>query len=615
MRYCSGMMIIITVHLLVGCNPVSNGNAYRPGLVEMEKLKKQEIKPIGDRTMFGDAWMKRRGGIIILDVKGTPYEMGYQQGKLLKQDIITGTIPKFSDPVGTNAEYRDKSEAIKTIARLYVELTFFGPLEKAQPREYLAELKGIADGSGMDFRTVFKANFLSDFLMNQTPGMVNKNINVVRPECSDVVVSGSATADRRLIFGRNTDYSGLERWTDNQTIVLYEPNGQNRYVNVATAGLIKCNSAMNDKGIVIGGNFMGFSGAEAIGTSFTILENEIMRRAGSLEEALDIVQNATRGGSFGFVLADGKTKEARIIEATQDHFGIRAMEDDALYLTNFATTPAMQALDLAAKYNVMMRNVFGRYHRIETLVEAHRGDITPATVAEFMSDHVDAVLDQERGPGYTVCGVTNVTSMVFLPADGFFWVAIGGAPACKNDYIGFDFNAEFSDTAPQVSPQVLTGSPWQTIQKKQGLEAYMSAYGIYAENRKDSRVSTYLTLAHQLDPEESVYYRILANFLLHSSDFDAALDLLNSSLSLPQSHNETALTYALMGQIYDARGSRGQAQGMYQNVIDLNQIYGNDYLTGINGILTSIARKAMVEPLPIGSIEQFTTFDLSGGVE
>lgn len=606
------MIILIILAAVVGLGYVylqsrvlTTGEEYLPDSKVIERLKVIKVHEKDGVYTFDDARMERRDGNIILHLKGSPYEMGYQHGILLKDDIREGVVPIFADPISHVSEYRDKPAWMRKLLLKYLEFAVYAPVERNTPQEYLEELKGIADGCGLDYKTIFIANFKSDLAMAMMPKVIEKRAGDLglTVGCSSFAVSGPATLDGKLIFGRNTDYSGQGRWGHHQTIVFYEPKDNYSYVKVSTAGLIKCNSAMNEMGLVIGGHFMGFSGSSPEGVSFTILENEIMRKAKNIKEAIGILKEHHLGGTFGFLIADSKSRDAVAIEATDDVMGIRAMEGGSICLTNFATTPELKKVDLVAKYNLVMRDMVGRYTRLEELIKENYGRITPAVAAEFMGDHLDIVAGKERGTGITICASNNVTSVVFLPEEGFFWVATGVGPACSNRYIGFDFWAEIKGERPDISPEVLSGYQWKNKSHKQGLMAFMEAYIAYEQDPRDTeQVLFHLGRARDVDPQEPIYNRMIARLLIHQGDYHKAIELLHTSLNLPQSPNESALTHLLLAQAYDLEGKREDALSMYQKVMALRGKYGRDYLLGINDMVCGFAQKGINSP--------FTTRDI-----
>lgn len=586
------LSVVIIASIFNRVASLGSGNDYLPDKELVKKLEDLEIVEEVDIKIFGGGWAEVLGENTILHLSGTPYEMGYQHGKLLRDEILSGVYPIFSDPISHNSDFYNKPKWMRKLMLKFLEIKIYKKIEKNTPGEYLEELKGIADGAGTDYRSVFIANFLSDLTMAMVPSVIDKKASDmgISAACSSFAASGPATAGGKLIFGRNTDYSGQGRWGPNQVIFFYEPKDGYRYVKVSTAGLIKCNSAMNEMGIVLGGHFMGFEGSAPDGLSFTIFENEIMRKAQNIDDAFDILKGNSRGGSFGFLIADGKTKEAVVVESNPELLGIREMGKNMIALTNFATTPELESFDLMMRYDIAMRNLLGRYTRLIDLIEDNYGKITPALAAELMSDHWDVILDIERGTGISVCSDNNVTSVVFVPEDGFFWVATGKEPACAGEYIGFDLKAGFEGKAPRVSPKNLSGYRWKDNSRKDGLYKYMEAYLVYEEDfdNKNEAIE-YLKSAIEVDPTEPIYYRMAARLLIHEGQYREAEGFLLDSLEFPQSKNETAQTYLLLGQAYDILGERDEALSMYHEIFELKENEGEDYFTSINDMLFGLA--------------------------
>lgn len=619
------LIFVLTVLSLyyVRINRVSSGADYMPSAEVVYSLEKLEVLEEGGVLKLGDASLRREAGNNIIKLKGTPYEMGYQHGRLLADEIKDGCVSIFSDPISHNVQYAKKPKWMRRLILTYLEISVYAPVERNTPAEYLEEIKGIADGAGLDYRDVFIANFYSDLSMAMVPGVIGRKavdfglVNDIG-ECSSFAAAGGATAGGKLIFGRNTDYSGQGHWGPNQTIFFYEPEEGYRYVKVSTAGLIKCNSAMNEVGIVIGGHFMGYDGSSPAGISFTVFENMIMRGAKDIDGAVAILKENKRGGAFGFLIADGKAGDAVAVESSPDLLGIRRMEGGSIALTNFAMTEELKPVDLMAKYNLVMRNLVGRYARLTELIDDNYGRITPALAARFMSDRVDPILNTERSFGHTVCGANNVTSVVFLPADGFFWAATGEEPACSNEYIGFDFWAEFEGKPPRVSPKKLSGYRWKSRAREGGFSSYMDAYITHESDCECIyKVLSLLEDAIGQDPEESAYYRMLARLMIVMGEYEGAVKILEDSLVLPQTLNERGLALLLSGQALDLMGKRNEAVLQYKEVVALKDEAKGDYLNDINGFVFAYAEKRIEAPFTSEMIVKDIpiAFSLQAGLE
>lgn len=589
------ILILFTALFLYGRSRLlSSGDAYAPPEEEASRLKALTLVKEADGLHLGRAWKKRIGGNIVLFVTGTPYEMGYQHGVLLRDEIKSGVVPHFADPILGVREHRAKPAWLKKLILMFLQWSVYAPIERNSPRHYLEEIKGIADGAGMDYRELFIANMKSDLSMAMLPGVIFKKAKELglQAECSDFAASGGFTTDGKLIIGRNTDYSGIGRWMKHQTIFVAKPVEGYAYVRVETAGIIKCNSAMNEKGITVGGHFMAYEGADPAGVSFTFLEHEIMRRASTLDEAVSIVKNNRRGGAFGLMIGDGGSGQAAIVEATLSRIGVKKMNGETLVLTNHALTDELKPFDIIARNNIIMRDCLGRYLRLQALLKENRGRIDPQKASEIIGDHLDPATGTERGTGITIGASNNVSSVVFLPAWRLFWVGTGREPACNNPFIGYDLTSLLEGSAPRVAPGRLSGYRWLSKNKEAGLRAYMDAFSRYEENMDDlDGILVHLARAQKLDPDEPIYRAMQARLLILRGEYGKAVEALDYSLRLKQSNNERALARLLKGQVLDLQGKRNEAVASYTEVLRLRERHGRDFMTGINDMVWGLARK------------------------
>jgi len=91
------LSILIVGLLFISGYGVSSGDSYRPDKAVVEKLKNTELRVEGNKKYFGDAWMESRDGLNTVHLKGTPYEIGYQHGILLKEEVDKGAARFYAD--------------------------------------------------------------------------------------------------------------------------------------------------------------------------------------------------------------------------------------------------------------------------------------------------------------------------------------------------------------------------------------------------------------------------------------------------------------------------------------------------------------------------------------
>src|SRR4051812_9955615 len=190
----------------------------------------------GSRTIArcGAGFLEEVDGAKVLHVKGTPYEMGYQQGALLRVEIRE--LVRFLFEVkakGATIEVGgikllDPKRAIAGIAA--TQKAFL-------PGRFSEELRGVADGAGMDLRDVTAANFIPELF-----------------HCSGFAIGGSATKDGTLYHGRVLDYGCDWRLQGHALVTGAEPEGGIPFVNRTYARFIRSVPRLEPRGGSIRGS-------------------------------------------------------------------------------------------------------------------------------------------------------------------------------------------------------------------------------------------------------------------------------------------------------------------------------------------------------------------------
>lgn len=118
--------------------------------------------------------MEKKEGSYVLHLMGSPYETGYQHGALLREEIADGAVGFYADVI--NGGRKAPFSLTTWFMRKFLDGKVYVPLEKSQPREVLEELKGIADGSGVPYDVVFRANHNTGPSMVLTPVLATNTI-------------------------------------------------------------------------------------------------------------------------------------------------------------------------------------------------------------------------------------------------------------------------------------------------------------------------------------------------------------------------------------------------------------------------------------------------------
>jgi hypothetical protein len=230
-------------------------------------------------------WLEERDGVTILHVSGTHYEMGYQHGYLLKDEIQENMRAFFNLYEQEGWSYNDVLE-VWNVQEYFI------------PEVYKQEIQGMADGADLTFEQVA--------VHNMWVGVFNHLFS-----CWGAALWGDATETGSLLHMRGVD--GMNYMKDaqtntflyeNQVIIIRDP--EEAYASIAPifAGDI----------VVIGGfnqNGVGVSELTIIGddTTFNGINAGIRMRmvldyADDGFEAVDIM-NSNRTCCWNFIISDG----------------------------------------------------------------------------------------------------------------------------------------------------------------------------------------------------------------------------------------------------------------------------------------------------------------------
>lgn len=258
--------------------------AWADGLEPAHLQPYHEFSVAAGGTGYRTAIYAESREIPVIVVSGTPYEMGYQYGTLMKdevQTLLSGFLAYVQqDPQFSNANLD----------------AAWGAMEPYTDPRFVEEMQGLAAATGLDFLDV-------------------RRVHCVPPldsyACSSVAAWDKATVDGHLYQTRNLDWDLNAMAHNLPAIVIYLPEDGIPHMNVTFAGLIGSHTGMNAAGITLaqmGDSPGGEKPYDLEGTHFMAMLRNILYDADNLTEALDIITNAKRIKRYHYVYGDGKSE-------------------------------------------------------------------------------------------------------------------------------------------------------------------------------------------------------------------------------------------------------------------------------------------------------------------
>jgi isopenicillin-N N-acyltransferase like protein len=340
----------------------------------------------------GAGFLEEVDGYRVLHVKGDPYEMGFQQGALLRDDIRENV--RFIFEV-KGKEMNVELGGLKLLDPKKVIKGIVAGQRKFVPERFFDEMRGIADGAGLDVQDVVVANFIPELF-----------------HCSGFAIAGSATKDGTMYHGRILDYGCDWRLQEHAVLTVAEPRNRIPFVNVTYAGFVGSVTGMNAERMSIGE--MGGRGlGHWEGVPMAFLVRMVLEEADALDRAVAIFHDNPRTCEYYFVVADGETGKAVGMEACWNVFNVIGMGE------------SHPLLPQAIKDGVVL-SAGDRYKKLVERVQKGLGD--------FDAESARHLMDRP------VAMKSNLHSVLFETTTTRFWVANAskdGKPASEQPYHAF----------------------------------------------------------------------------------------------------------------------------------------------------------------------------------
>ncbi|WP_225931262.1 C45 family autoproteolytic acyltransferase/hydolase [Leptolyngbya sp. 7M] len=262
------------------------------------------------------------GVIKVVWLQGSPYEMGYQHGQYLHDEIAS----LGSDIIST-LRFAGRGLALGRLSAL-----------RSYP-EKVEECRGLADatqdiGMTMDACLVLAyGDVYQEIFASTLPDILFWD------GCSQWVATGEATVDGRLYHGStlDNDQKPINYIIYNPVVFIRQPNDGLPHVFITYPGVVWPNWGLNIAGITLGLDTVhpGPGELSMHGRSNVQILGQVLKTATSFAEARQIMETQPRVHADLVMITDGKSKQAGVFEFTGRNLGVRELqENDVLYVTN-----------------------------------------------------------------------------------------------------------------------------------------------------------------------------------------------------------------------------------------------------------------------------------------
>lgn len=259
----------------------------------------------------GAAELHYLNGLPVLNVSGTPEEIGEQSAALLAK------------PAARLFDYPREFLRLYKVDATWPLFVNVGRSMVAQfPKDHRAEIESFIKTSGIDRDLVVAGNTMFD---------TKKFI-----ACSTLLVEAQRSATKGPLLGRNLDFDTLGYLQDYSLVTVYHPQGKHAFASVGFPGLVGVLSGMNDAGLALAVLEVFFPGHEGgfdpKGVPYAMCYRRVLEECATVAEAEKLLRSLHRTTTTNLAICD--KHGGAVFEITPKSIFVRQPEDGVCPCTN-----------------------------------------------------------------------------------------------------------------------------------------------------------------------------------------------------------------------------------------------------------------------------------------
>lgn len=499
--------------------------------------------------------------------------MAFQHGRLLKEEISRGVLMELNRVIPNLIHNSVTKNALlgKVLARA---LDYLGNnvLLNNIAKDDLKDTFALSEGAGLPLETISGALLSIEALNILAKYATHSRGLHVHPMafsgCSSFAAWGKYSATDDLVIGRNLDYQLNGFFDANPLVAYHEPTDGQKYVSIGSAGLHTPSlTAFNESGIYLAVHMAPTMETSFSGTPVYFISSEVIRRARTFQEAVDIFSRTHPTAGWSFLLASVHEKRVASIELTYDHMRIRESDLGFMAQTNHFLSPEMANANLHINRSIDLDSM-ARLGRMEVLAKEKKVDAKRAV--EILSDTYDPYEKRTRALGSTLAVHITVGSAVFCPGENRFFVGNGMAPVCQNDFVEFPWiGRENESEFARISYEKIPGGKFRSHHPEmaEALERYIEAKVLYENYSKVDEAYLKVQEAVRLDPSNAAYLFVLGIFACKQELWDKARDSFSQVLGMDHTERLHHLSAYYRGRIYAHEANKPAAFADYDHLL------------------------------------------------
>ncbi len=367
----------------------------------------------------------------LIEMEGTPFEMGYQHGTQAKEMIAHG-IEMFhrtivDDPWELLPGVDTKMSFEEIVDRAVQSL----PYTEEHAPDIVEEMRGIAEGSGFTLEEIFAMNCDGDIWITLFP--LAGEAALAHNSCSTYAVGSAASADGGTYVGWNAD---TMEWFDTSSVILKgKPNDGLPFLCWNYAGVVGRPGVNPHLGLGANGIWPY---KNTPGLPYAVMCRKILQQK-SVADAIAVIQNTqlmcgmnyTLGDEEGNVAAvEGTSTQTAVVRGTNG----KVVHSNHIVADELVHQDALHSPELAGQ-ELLVNSRSRRDRLTELLVDAEAGSITLEDLKAAHADHANSPDSVCSHVGGGEGDAITLASMIAQPGRSKLLVTRGNP--CENEFVEY----------------------------------------------------------------------------------------------------------------------------------------------------------------------------------
>jgi isopenicillin-N N-acyltransferase-like protein len=376
-----------------------------------QNINVQELlnRPIEETAHFHQSKKYIKHGVTVVYLTGTPYEIGFAHGKLCNNEIMDA-----------NQYCWDAYDKLKnTPDGKWLPLS--RRLERYIPEEYIAEMKGIADGAGIEYDKILFLNTL-----------------VTISEHSKCFAFSFKQTESNVITVRQIDISNKIPLWKKMILYIIKPQKGYGFAALLNPGWVSGETGMNEMGITVSENNIHIKQTQWDVMPIDHLSRKLLQYSQSIDD-VGMILRKQKSYPAKLIFTSNK-KTASIFEFANKEIASINMKSGYLAMANHACMIPSKNITSSSTRRLNLGNRF---------LEKNRGNMD-----------IEQAIELVRMPRISWRWnpvVHNRQSIIFSPATLDFWIAIPPEsdyiPASYGPYVGFNLMQELNGQGHEPHPE------------------------------------------------------------------------------------------------------------------------------------------------------------------